>query len=64
MTANPKDIELKIQWLFARLLEKDNRGYTAIESARLGQGGRERLIERVDGNFMMKLDWVILKTAV
>ena len=40
-----------MQRLFARLLEKDKRGYTAIESAKLGQGGRERLVERVDGNF-------------
>ena len=28
-----------MQRLFARLLEKDKRGYTAIESAKLGQGG-------------------------
>ena len=48
-----------MQRLFMRLLEKDKRGYTAMESAKLGQGKRERPIERVDGYLMMRLHSVI-----
>jgi hypothetical protein len=33
MAVYPKEIELKMQRLFARLSEKDKRGYAAIESA-------------------------------
>jgi len=35
------DIELKMQRHFARLSEKDQRGYAAIEAAKLGHGGIE-----------------------
>lgn len=47
MTRYPKDIELKMQRLFARLSEKDKRSYAAIESVKLGHGG----VEYVTGLF-------------
>jgi hypothetical protein len=50
MVGYEKDIELKMQRLFATLSEKDRRRYAAIEAAKLGRGG----IEYVSGLF--KLD--------
>jgi hypothetical protein len=47
VTVYPKNIELKMQRLFARLSEKDKRSYAAIESAKLGRGG----IDYVSGLF-------------
>ena len=35
------NIELKMQRYFLRLSEKDQRGYAAIEAAKLGHGGTE-----------------------
>ena len=34
-------IEIKMQRLFSRLSEKDQRGYAAVEAAKLGHGGTE-----------------------
>lgn len=42
-----RDIELKMQRLFATLSEKDRRRYAGIEAAKLGHGG----IEYVSGLF-------------
>ena len=39
MTGYPKDIELKMQRLFATLSEKDRRRYAAIEAAKLNPVG-------------------------
>jgi len=36
-----KDLEQKMQRLFATLSEKDRRRYAAIEAAKLGHGGTE-----------------------
>ena len=36
-----RDIELKMEWLYATLSEKDRRRYAAIEVAKLGHGGTE-----------------------
>lgn len=36
-----KDIEIKMQRLFSRLSEKEQRGYAAVEAAKLGHGGTE-----------------------
>ena len=41
------DIEVKMQRHFSRLSEKDQRGYAAVEAAKLGHGG----IEYVAGLF-------------
>lgn len=41
MTGYTKDIELKMQRLFATLSEKDRRRYAAIEAAKLNHGGIE-----------------------
>ena len=49
MTIYDKDIELKMQRLFATLSEKDRRRYAGIEAAKLGHGG----IEYVSGLFDM-----------
>ena len=35
------DIEIKMQRLFSRLSEKEQRGYAAVEAAKLGHGGIE-----------------------
>jgi hypothetical protein len=45
VTSYPKDIEQKMQRLFARLSEKDKRSYAAIESVKLGHGGIEYVSE-------------------
>lgn len=37
----PAHVELKMQRHFARLSEKDQRGYAAVEAAKLGHGGIE-----------------------
>jgi len=42
-----KAVELKMQWLFATLSEKDRRRYAGIEAAKLGHGG----IEYISGLF-------------
>jgi hypothetical protein len=39
MTGYEKNIELKMQRLFATLSEKDRRRYAGIEAAKLGHGG-------------------------
>lgn len=49
MTGYEKNIELKMQRLFATLSEKDRRRYAGIEAAKLGQGG----IDYVSGLFEM-----------
>jgi hypothetical protein len=49
MTGYEKNIELKMQRLFATLSEKDRRRYAGIEAAKLGQGG----IDYVSGLFDM-----------
>lgn len=36
-----QDIEIKMQRLFSRLSEKEQRGYAAVEAAKLGHGGIE-----------------------
>lgn len=36
-----EDTELKMKRLFARLSEKDRRGYAAVEATKLGHGGIE-----------------------
>jgi len=41
MVGYASDIELKMQRYFARLSEKEQRGYAAIEAAKLGHGGIE-----------------------
>lgn len=40
-----KDIEHKMQRLFATLTEKDRRRYAGIEAAKLGHGGIEYISE-------------------
>jgi len=45
MAGYEKDIELKMQRLFATLSEKDRRRYAAIEAAKLGHGGTEYVSE-------------------
>ena len=37
----PEKVEVKMRRLFARLSEKDRRGYAAIEAAKLDHGGIE-----------------------
>jgi hypothetical protein len=49
MTGYEKNIELKMQRLFATLSEKDRRRYAGIEAAKLGHGG----IDYVSGLFDM-----------
>jgi hypothetical protein len=49
MAGYEKNIELKMQRLFATLSEKDRRRYAGIEAAKLGQGG----IDYVSGLFEM-----------
>jgi hypothetical protein len=49
MTGYEKNIELKMQRLFATLSEKDRRRYAGIEAAKLGHGG----IDYVSGLFEM-----------
>jgi len=48
--AYSKDIEIKMQRLFSRLSEKEQRGYAAVEAAKLGHGGTEYIagLFRVD----------------
>jgi hypothetical protein len=41
MVGYERDIELKMQRLFATLSEKDRRRYAGIEAAKLGHGGIE-----------------------
>jgi hypothetical protein len=41
MVEYDKDLELKMQRLFAMLSEKDRRRYAGIEAAKLGHGGIE-----------------------
>ncbi len=36
-----EEVEIKMKRLFDRLSEKDRRGYSAIEAAKLGHGGVE-----------------------
>ena len=45
MTGYAKDIEQKMQRLFASLSEKDRRRYAAIESAKLAHGGLDYICE-------------------
>jgi hypothetical protein len=47
MIGYDKNIEIKMQRLFATLSEKDRRRYAGIEAAKLGHGG----IEYVSGLF-------------
>jgi hypothetical protein len=49
MTGYEKNIEIKMQRLFATLSEKDRRRYAGIEAAKLGHGG----IDYVSGLFEM-----------
>jgi hypothetical protein len=49
MIGYEKNIELKMQRLFATLSEKDRRRYAGIEAAKLGHGG----IDYVSGLFDM-----------
>jgi hypothetical protein len=49
MTGYEKNIEIKMQRLFAMLSEKDRRRYAGIEAAKLGHGG----IDYVSGLFDM-----------
>lgn len=44
MAGYEKDIELKMQRLFATLSEKDRRRYAAIEAAKLGHGGIDYVV--------------------
>jgi hypothetical protein len=39
MVGYDKELELKMQRLFATLSEKDRRRYAAVEAAKLGHGG-------------------------
>jgi len=39
VTEYTSEIEVKMQRYFGRLSEKDQRGYAAIEAAKLGHGG-------------------------
>ena len=41
MVGYDRDMELKMQRLFATLSEKDRRRYAGIEAAKLGHGGIE-----------------------
>jgi len=41
MTPYSSDTEFKMRRYFSRLSEKDQRGYAAIEAAKLGYGGTE-----------------------
>ena len=41
MVGYERDIELKMQRLYATLSEKDRRRYAGIEAAKLGHGGME-----------------------
>jgi hypothetical protein len=41
MVGYEKAIEIKMQWPFATLSEKDRRRYAGIEAAKLGHGGIE-----------------------
>ena len=41
MVGYERDMELKMQRLFATLSEKDRRRYAGIEAAKLGHGGIE-----------------------
>jgi hypothetical protein len=41
LTGYKKEVELKMQRLFATLSEKDRRGYAGIEATKLGHGGIE-----------------------
>jgi hypothetical protein len=45
MVGYARDIELKMQRLFATLSEKDRRRYAGIEAAKLGHGGMEYIAE-------------------
>lgn len=45
MTGYAKDIELKMQRLFASLSEKYRRRYAAIESAKLTHGGLDYICQ-------------------
>jgi hypothetical protein len=45
MVEYDKDLELKMQRLFAMLTEKDRRRYAGIEAAKLGHGGIEYIAE-------------------
>ncbi len=47
MDGYKKEVELKMQRLFATLSEKDRRRYAGIEAAKLGHGG----IEYISGLF-------------
>lgn len=47
MDGYEKEVELKMQRLFATLSEKDRRRYAGIEAAKLGHGG----IEYISGLF-------------
>ena len=47
MDGYDKAVELKMQWLFSTLSEKDRRRYAGIEAAKLGHGG----IEYISGLF-------------
>ena len=43
-----RDIELKMEWLYATLSEKDRRRYAAIEVAKLGHGGTQYIANLFD----------------
>ena len=45
MTGYAKDIEQKMQRLFATLSEKDRRRYAAIECAKLAHGGLDYICQ-------------------
>ena len=45
MAGYQRDLELKMQRLFATLSEKDRRRYAGIEAAKLGHGGIEYVSE-------------------
>jgi hypothetical protein len=48
MVGYEKEIELKVQRLFATLSEKDRRRYAGIEAAKLGHGGIEYISKLLD----------------
>ncbi len=44
----PQDVELKMQWLFESLSEKDRRRYAAVEVVKLTHGGTEYISNLFD----------------
>jgi len=51
MTTYPKQVEKQMQQFYASLSEKDKRGYAAIESLKLGRGGKSYICELFNCHF-------------